>query len=287
MVDHRRRPLRYNPDVTPTRDPAGRRPLLDNPRNICIVRLSALGDTCHVVPLLRVLQRRWPDCRFTWIIGRIEAKLLSLLPEVEFLTVDKTHFGTEFARLRRLLAGRRFDALLHMHVSFRASLLTTLVRAPIKLGFDRPRARDFQWLFTNRRIAARRHQHVLDSFWGFAEALGIVPGLVNHYFPAVDDLAACAFAHAAAAERDGIFASLPAESGPLAQMRGVLTLLLDDSSDAISLLWLVAVASGVLARGGRVQGLGRYLVLVSLALPIIRAGELELQYGALCVRSFF
>jgi heptosyltransferase I len=173
MVDHRRRPLRYNPDVTPTRDPAGRRPLLDNPRNICIVRLSALGDTCHVVPLLRVLQRRWPDCRFTWIIGRIEAKLLSLLPEVEFLTVDKTHFGTEFARLRRLLAGRRFDALLHMHVSFRASLLTTLVRAPIKLGFDRPRARDFQWLFTNRRIAARRHQHVLDSFWGFAEALGI------------------------------------------------------------------------------------------------------------------
>jgi len=73
-----------------------------------------------------------------------------------------------------------------------------------------------------------------------AEALGIVPGLVNHYFPAVDDLAACAFAHAAATERDGIFASLPAEAGPLAQMRGVLTLLLDDSSDAISLLWLDA-----------------------------------------------
>ena len=41
--------------------------------------------------------------------------------------------------------------MLQIHVSFRASLLSTLVRAPVKLGFDRARARDFQWLFTNHR----------------------------------------------------------------------------------------------------------------------------------------
>jgi len=143
------------------------------PRNICIIRLSAIGDTCHVVPLIRTLQRTWPECRITWIIGRVEARLMSLMPEIEFLEVDKRHFALEFARLRPRLAERRFDLLLHMHVSFRASLLSTLVRAPIKLGFDRARARDFQWLFTNRQIRARRSEHVLDSFWGFAEALGI------------------------------------------------------------------------------------------------------------------
>ncbi len=60
-----------------------------------------------------------------------------------------------------------------MQVSLRASLLSTLVRAPVKIGFDRARARELQWLFTNRRIAARRREHVLDSFWGFTEALGI------------------------------------------------------------------------------------------------------------------
>ena len=60
-----------------------------------------------------------------------------------------------------------------MQVSLRASLLSTLVRAPIKVGFDRARARELQWLFTNRRIAARRREHVLDSFWGFTEAIGI------------------------------------------------------------------------------------------------------------------
>jgi heptosyltransferase I len=119
------------------------------------------------------MQRAWPGCRITWIIGRVEAKLMALLPEVEFISVDKRRALAEFSRLRGELRGRRFDVLLHMQVSLRASLLSTLVQAPIKIGFDRARARELQWLFTNRRIAARRCEHVLDSFWGFTEALGI------------------------------------------------------------------------------------------------------------------
>ena len=43
----------------------------------------------------------------------------------------------------------------------------------MKLGFDLARARELQWLFTNARIAARRNEHVLDSFQGFADALGV------------------------------------------------------------------------------------------------------------------
>ena len=148
-------------------------PAADPPGRICLIRLSAIGDTCHAVPLVRTLQHAWPECRITWIIGRIEAKLMSLLPGIEFLCVDKRHFAAEFVRLRSELAQRRFDLLLDLHASFRASLLSTLVRAPVKLGFDRARARDFQWLFTNRRIEPRRCEHVLDSFWGFADALGI------------------------------------------------------------------------------------------------------------------
>ena len=143
------------------------------PREICILRLSAIGDTCHVIPLIRTLQAQWPGCRITWIIGRVEAKLMSLLPEVELITIDKRRFWPEFRRVRRELASRRFDVLLQIHVSFRSSLLSTLVRSPVKLGFDRARSRDFQWLFTNYRIAPRRREHVLDSFWGFTEALGI------------------------------------------------------------------------------------------------------------------
>jgi heptosyltransferase I len=50
-----------------------------------------------------------------------------------------------------------------------------LIRAPIKLGFDRPRARELQWLFTNAQIEPVAREHVLDSFMGFARACGIQP----------------------------------------------------------------------------------------------------------------
>ncbi|HEX4752550.1 MAG TPA: EAL domain-containing protein [Solirubrobacterales bacterium] len=51
----------------------------------------------------------------------------------------------------------------------------------------------------------------------------------------------------------------------------------------ISLLWLIALAAGVMARGGRVHWIGRTLVVAALALPIARAGSLSLEYGAFCV----
>jgi heptosyltransferase I len=142
-------------------------------RSICILRLSAIGDVCHVVPMLRTLQSAWPQTQFTWIIGKVEASLIGLIEGVEFITVDKRDGTAALPALRRRLAGRRFDALLHMQVALRASLLSTAVRADMRVGFDRARARELQWLFTNRRIAERTREHVLDSFFGFAEFLGV------------------------------------------------------------------------------------------------------------------
>jgi heptosyltransferase I len=145
-------------------------------RHVCLLRLSAIGDACHALAALRAFQEAWPDTRFTWIIGKVEAKLMTeILPEVEFITFDKRETLRELWRLRPLLRARRFDLLLDLQLSFRASLVSRLIRAPIKLGFDRPRARELQWLFTNAQIEPATHEHVLDSFMGFARACGIEP----------------------------------------------------------------------------------------------------------------
>lgn len=148
-------------------------PIANPPRAVCILRLSAIGDTCHVLPVVRTLQRAWPETRFSWIIGTLEASLLRGAGGIEFITFDKSHGWRARRRLRRTLADRRFDALLHMHASMRANLVSRCVAAPLRLGFDRARARDFQWLFTNRRIAAQPRQHVMDALFGFAAALGV------------------------------------------------------------------------------------------------------------------
>jgi heptosyltransferase I len=99
--------------------------------------------------------------------------MTALLPEIEFITFDKSQSLRELWRLRRSLRGRRFDMLLDMQLSFRASLISSLVSAPIKLGFDRGRARELQWWFTNAHIAPASSEHVLDSFMGFVRACGI------------------------------------------------------------------------------------------------------------------
>ena len=154
-------------------------PLAEPPRSICLLRLSAIGDTCHAVPLVRTLQHVWPETQLTWIIGKTEARLMTLLDGVEFITVDKRAGWRARRDLRSQLRGRRFDVLLHMQLAFRASLAAQVVPARIKLGFDRARARELQWLFTNARIAARPREHVLDSFFGFLEALGIKERIVR------------------------------------------------------------------------------------------------------------
>ena len=158
-------------------------PLAQPPRSVCILRLSALGDTCHVVPIIRTLQHAWPATQLTWIIGKAEARLMSLVDGVEFITVDKrAGFGARHA-LREQLHGRQFDVLLHMQLALRASLVARNVSATVKLGFDRARARDLQWMFTNARVAARTREHVLDSFFGFLAALGIKDRLVEWNIP--------------------------------------------------------------------------------------------------------
>ena len=161
--------------------------LSEPPKSLCILRLSAIGDTCHVVPLVRTLQRVWPTTRLTWIIGRTEARLMSLLPDVEFITVDKRDGLRALPSLRRAMRGRRFDVLLHLQLSLRASVLSTAVPATVRLGFDRARAREGQWLFTNARIQPRQREHVLDSFQGFLWSLGVDPGPLQWNLPLPED----------------------------------------------------------------------------------------------------
>jgi heptosyltransferase I len=148
-------------------------PFTSPPASLCLLRLSAIGDICHMLPIVRTIQHTWPQTRLTWIIGRTEHSLLRDIPDIEFLVLDKARGLRGYVDLRSQLHGRKFDALLHMQMSLRASLASLCVPSPMRLGFDRPRSRDFQWLFTNHRIAAREREHVQDSFFGFVEALGI------------------------------------------------------------------------------------------------------------------
>jgi heptosyltransferase I len=157
------------------------------PARVCILRLSAIGDTCHVLPVVRTLQRAWPDTHFTWIIGRVEAKLLGHIPDIEFVVLDKGSMQKAYRTLRSAMRGRQFDVLMHMQLAVRASVLSTLVPARVKLGFDRRRARELQWLFTTNRVRPADRQHVMDALFGFAEKYHVYEKLLRWDIPLPDE----------------------------------------------------------------------------------------------------
>lgn len=144
-----------------------------HPHSICLLRLSALGDVTHVVPLLRTLRAAFPQAALSWVIGKGERRLLDGLEDVEFIEYDK-HSGLAGMRaLRHGLHGRRFDVLLQMQVAARANLLSAFLPAARRIGYDRARSKDLHGWFVNERIAARTGMHVLDALGSFCEPLGL------------------------------------------------------------------------------------------------------------------
>ena len=143
------------------------------PKSICIFRLSAIGDVCHTLPILRTLQATWPDCKITWVIGKLEATLFADIPNVEFIIFDKSLGRKAYIQLKQYLHNREFDVLLMMQAALRASIASRCIKARYKIGFDKQRAKDFQWLFSKQRIAPESNSHVMEGLFGFTKALGI------------------------------------------------------------------------------------------------------------------
>lgn len=155
--------------------------------SICILRLSAIGDVTHVVPVVLSLQAQIPGVKITWIIGKIEAKLVGDLPGVEFIIFDKKAGWKGYRDLHQKLRGRRFDALLHMQVAFRANLAAAVIPANVKIGYDKARSKDLHSLFIDRRIAPAARQHVRDCLASYLEPLGLTAASPRWEIPLSDE----------------------------------------------------------------------------------------------------
>jgi heptosyltransferase I len=150
------------------------------------MRLSAIGDISHMMPIIHTLQKSWPHCEITWIIGSNEHHLVSDLENINFIIFDKAQKWHAYKLIKQQLKGKKFDVLLHMQMSLRSSFASLFIKAPIKIGFDRKRSHDFQWLFTNHKIKHTPKQHVIDSFFSFLEIMGIKERIMDWSIPIPD-----------------------------------------------------------------------------------------------------
>ncbi len=153
--------------------------------SVCVVMMSAVGDAVHVLPLLTALRRLPAPPRVTWVLQPGPAALVRGHPAVDDVVLfDRAAGAGAYRSVRRALAARGpFDCALALQVYLKAGLVTALAPARVKVGFDRARARDFNWLFTTARVPPHPVQHVQDQYFEFLDALG-----VPHPGPPVWDL---------------------------------------------------------------------------------------------------
>lgn len=153
--------------------------LLAESRKVLIVMLSAIGDAVHVLPLLHAFKAHRADLEITWVIQPVPRELVVGQPVerfVEFRRAKGVRLASALWNCGRDLRASHFDLAIGLQVYLKAGLLLGTSGARVRLGFDRRRARDGQWLFSTHRIPERPSAHVQDQYFEFLNYLGVPHG---------------------------------------------------------------------------------------------------------------
>ncbi len=184
-------------------------------RKILLIKLSAVGDVVHTIPLLNKLRRRYPAAQLDWLVTPAIAELLRHNPAIsnviEFARDDwstpwrLTPF-VSYARLAAKLRQAGYDLVIDMHGQLRTAVFTLTTGAPVRIGFDRPRAgvwdasprqfpagarkhawqgaREGSWLaYTHHIPVPTLDLHAVDRYLSVGPILGLENGPPDFSFP--------------------------------------------------------------------------------------------------------
>ncbi len=182
---------------------------------ILLIKLSAVGDVVHTIPVLNKLRRRYPGARIDWLVTPAIGELLQHHPAIttvrEFQRDDWSQpwraapfVGS--ARLALALRSTGYDLVIDMHGQMRTALFVLATGAPVRIGFDRPRAsvwdasprtfppqarrhawqgaREGSWLAYTHHIAVPTlDMHAVDRYLGVGPLLGLDSDPADFSFP--------------------------------------------------------------------------------------------------------
>src|SRR6267142_186760 len=144
-----------------------------------IVRLGALGDIVHAIPVAAALRRAFPDARIDWLVSAKHREILDLVPVID----------------RRLVINDRGDA------SGGSSFLARSSGAARVIGFSSRYAREAaaRLFYTDAHDPGRgglydprETRHVVDINIGLLGVIGVTAGKAEFPIEDVDSAAACA-----------------------------------------------------------------------------------------------
>ena len=160
------------------------------PRRILIVRLSAIGDVVHGLPLARSLRRLYPHARIAWAVQEGPAPLLAGHPWIDEVLLFPRRGGPgSFLRFAARLRRRRFDLAVDIQGNLKSALVLAASRAPERVGLARGDYREaLGALAATRRAPLAEGAHAIDRTLGLCRFLGDREPTVEYgLLPAVEE----------------------------------------------------------------------------------------------------
>ena len=114
-------------------------------RSILIVRLGALGDVLHTIPVAAALRTRFPDARIDWVVDERHRAMLDLVPVVNRRLVLRTLSASLPARIveiRRNLVSERYDIAVDGQGLLKSAVVAKFSGASRVIGFTTAHLRE-------------------------------------------------------------------------------------------------------------------------------------------------
>lgn len=153
---------------------------------ILIVRLSALGDIVHAMPVLSALLRQWPAARVDWLVEEAYAPILSLAAGLHRRVIVRGRTGREtadsisfagalgLARAAAYLRSQHYDAALDLQGLIKSAVWARLSGARRVIGFDRAHLREpHAALLYTETVVPQEAPHVIRKNLSILKALGL------------------------------------------------------------------------------------------------------------------
>lgn len=162
---------------------------------ILIVRLSAIGDTIHSIPVACAIKDSFPSSCIGWIVEDRSKDLLINNPCVDKVFVmPKSKWKKQGLSLKtireiidfvRKIRKEKFDVALDLQELFKSSLLMFLSGAKRRIGHDK--TREFAYLFANEKLPYHDtfdpEKPIIERYMEFVGALGADVNKIRFYLP--------------------------------------------------------------------------------------------------------
>ena len=146
-------------------------------QNILVVKLSAIGDVIHALPVSYAIKESFPDAHLTWVVEPPAYDLLTMDSCVdEIITFHKKEFKsiggflTNYGPLKRQIQRRSYDAVLDLQGLFKSAAIARLAKAPVKLGMCN--MRELSDRISRPVIGPHANGHIVERYLDVARALG-------------------------------------------------------------------------------------------------------------------